>query len=148
WLWRVAVRSRDARAVALATWLTATELVHSVLAAKFPAHVWSAIPAAMAGLALLGSEVWRSPCAGPVAVGMLATPWLTERLPWLARLRAALPPSLFFQTRTGPGVFEGALAVGAAALLAWLAGPRLFRRFRPAALALGAVAGAWLLWAL
>jgi 4-amino-4-deoxy-L-arabinose transferase-like glycosyltransferase len=147
WLWRVALRTRDARAVALALWLTSTEVAHSVVAAKCPAHVWSAIPAALAGLALLGSELWRSRAAAFVAVGMLGTPWLIEHLPVLARLRESLPPAVFFQTRTGPGLFEGALAVGAGALLAWAAAP-LFRRSRVPAVAMALVAGAWLLWAL
>jgi len=149
WLWRTAVRTRDHRMVAMATWLTATELIHSLVAAKAPAHTWNAFPAVLGGLALLGSELWRSPFAGPVVLGMLATPWLTEKLPVLARLRQALPSSIFFQTRTLPGLLEGGVAVGVAALLAWAAAPWLKeRRFRPAVLALGTVAGAWLVWAL
>lgn len=148
WLWKVSLRTRDVRVTAMALWLTSTEVAHSILVEKCPAHVWSAVPAAVGALALLGSELWRSPYAGPVALGMLGTPWLTEHLPVLATLRARLPPSIFFQTRTGPGVFEGTLAVAAAALLAWAVGPRLLRRFRPAVVAVGTAAGAWLLWSM
>jgi len=126
WLLLRAISRRELPVVALALWLWATWLVHSLVDVKVPAQVWSAAPAVAAGWGLILSDAWRTPALSGGVLGALVTPWFLEYAPWLGKVREALPKALE-QTRKLPGLTEGVLLCAFGAAVATLCYRRSMR---------------------
>ncbi|MBI3183476.1 MAG: glycosyltransferase family 39 protein [Myxococcales bacterium] len=123
WLLYRALRRREFVVVGLALWLGSTWVMHSIVSVKAPAHVWNAVPAVFAGLAIIGVDVWRSGPLGAAAVAAFASGWAIGAVPGLGRVREWLPSS-FDQTRRLPGLAEGAVLIAAAVVVGLLLGLR------------------------
>ena len=133
WLCIRAVRRREAPAIACALWVVATWAIHSLMFTKVPGQVWGAVPAVFVALAVLGRDAAASPPAAAALLGSLATPLWMRALPWTSVVRRGLP-DFFQQTRTLPGLAEGACSVLAALALVFAA--RSLLQKRPAALSI------------
>ncbi len=145
WLLARAVRKRELEVVGLALWVGATWLILSLSVVKVPAIAWGAVPAVLAGLAIVGSDVRRHPALAAALVAGFSTPWFVEHLPRLGRVRTVLPAFLA-QTRSMPGLAEGVLLAAVASALVvvlWRGLPRL-RAW--GVIALGALASGVLAW--
>jgi 4-amino-4-deoxy-L-arabinose transferase-like glycosyltransferase len=113
-----AARSRELPALVVALWLWGTWITLAFVSAKAPALAFGAVPAALVAVAALIDRARQSlPWAAALCAAALG-PQLSRALPQLSRLRALLPAALA-ETRARPGLFEGLLAAGALALLAW-----------------------------
>ena len=116
WLVVRAVRRRDAVTTACALWLWATWIGHSLPAVKMYSHLWNSTVPGMVGVAVVLKDVWRSRGLALVAGATAWTQVAVVAFPALARLREPVPPVLY-QTRDVPGLVEGLLLAGVAAVV-------------------------------
>lgn len=127
WVLVRAYRKRELVVIAVALWIWATWLGHSVAAVKIHAHLWNSVVAGFIGFAIVLSDVWASRRLAFAVTGAALTPAAIAAIPPLTRVRE-LVPSFLVQTRAIPGLVEGLVLIAIGTAMGWALRLRPFER--------------------